>query len=249
MYSSDLHVHSTFSDGKNTVEEIILSAIDMGLTQIGISDHSYTWFDESYCMKKTSIEDYRSNLLELKEKYSDKIKVKIGIEQDYYSEESTTQYDYVIGSVHYIKVENEFVPVDESPEILIDAVNEYFNGDIYALIEEYYKTVSDVAEKTNADIIGHFDLITKFNENSKLFDENNDRYVTAYKRAADKLLQSEAIFEINTGAISRGYRSTPYPSVGIYKYLNENGARFVLSSDSHSKDTLCYSFEKFYNMM
>ena len=49
----DYHVHTTFSDGKNTPEEIVLAAREKGLKEIGFSDHSYTFFDERYCLKKT----------------------------------------------------------------------------------------------------------------------------------------------------------------------------------------------------
>ena len=51
-------------------------------------------------------------------------------------------------------------------------------------------------------------------------------------------------FEINTGAISRGYQKDPYPSDEIIAYLHQRGARFVLSSDSHQKETLMYDFER-----
>ena len=249
MCYSDLHVHSTFSDGKSTPEEIVLSAIKKGMSIIGISDHSYTLFDESYCIGKDKTSEYISTVNSLKEKYKNEIEIRLGIEQDYYSESSTATYDYVIGSVHYIKVSDEYIPVDESADILLNAVEKYFNGDIYSLIEEYYNTVADVINKTNADIIGHFDLITKFNENNKMFDETNERYINAYKKAANVLLDSKALFEINTGAISRGYRTAPYPSSDIYAYLKKNGAKFILSSDSHHKDTLCYDFDKFSSLL
>ena len=42
----DLHMHSVYSDGKNTVEEMILSAIDLGLDCVGLSEHSHTEGDE-----------------------------------------------------------------------------------------------------------------------------------------------------------------------------------------------------------
>jgi predicted metal-dependent phosphoesterase TrpH len=51
MIFTDLHVHTTFSDGKNTPEEVVLSAIDMGFDAIGFSGHGYTDFDLTYCMK------------------------------------------------------------------------------------------------------------------------------------------------------------------------------------------------------
>ena len=125
----------------------------------------------------------------------------------------------------------------------------YFDGDIYSYIELYFDTVSKVIEKTNADIIGHLDLISKFNEDGDLFDVNHPRYVNAYKSACDKLLNTNKLFEINTGAISRGYRSSPYPLDDIYEYLKSKGAKFILSSDSHSADTIGYLFDKFYSLI
>ena len=42
----DLHMHSVFSDGKNTAEEMILSAVRLGLDCVGLSEHSHTVGDE-----------------------------------------------------------------------------------------------------------------------------------------------------------------------------------------------------------
>ena len=180
--SSDLHTHTIYSDGNNTPEEMIRSAISAGLDRIGISDHSYTSFDESYCMKREDYSRYKSDLAALKEKYSGRIEILCGIEQDYYSESPAEGFDYVIGSVHYIccgKPDGVFIPVDESAEILKSAADKYFNGNIYALAAEYFRTVSDVINKTNADIIGHFDLITKFNGNEEYFRFDDPRYLKA----------------------------------------------------------------------
>lgn len=249
MNKVDLHIHSTFSDGNNSPEDIVLSAIEKGLKKIGFSDHSFTHFDQSYCISKNNIDNYIDCINKLKTKYLDKIEIALGIEQDYYSEEKTDRYDYIIGSVHYVKANDKYIPIDESPEILVEAVEKYFQGNIYNLIEEYFQTIADIVNKTNADIIGHIDLISKFNENGHLFDEKDERYICAYTNACDKLLKTDKIFEINTGAISRGYKTTPYPSNDIYNYLKTKGAKFILSSDSHSKDTLCYMFEKLNNLI
>lgn len=243
MKPFDLHVHTTFSDGANTPEEMIIAAINKGMVRIGFSDHAHTPFDESYCMSKESTEQYRREISELKQKYQGQIEVLCGIEQDYYSDLSTSGFDYVIGSVHYLKMEDSFVPVDDEAKYLQDAAKRYFGGDIYGVVKEYYKTVADVVEKTQADIIGHFDLITKFNEDGSLFDETDARYVKFYTDAVDRLIKCGKPFEINTGAISRGYKTAPYPSKPIRDYIKSCGGSFILSSDSHSKDTLCFGFE------
>lgn len=243
MELRDLHVHTVFSDGKNTPEEMVREAIARGMETIGFSDHAYTAFDESWCMKKGDIPLYRACIGALKAQYAGRINILCGIEQEYYSEEPTEGYDYVIGSVHYLRAGEAYIPVDESPEILLAAAEKHFGGDIYALIEEYYRTVSRVVQKTGADIIGHFDLISKFNEAGALFDEADPRYIAASRAAADALLKTGKPFEINTGAISRGYRTAPYPSKALRDYIRQKGGSFLLSSDSHAKESLCFGFD------
>ena len=52
------------------------------------------------------------------------------------------------------------------------------------------------------------------------------------------------VFEINTGAISRGYRTTPYPDIPVLKYLVKKSARLMINSDTHAVGTLDYAYDK-----
>ena len=99
-------------------------------------------------------------------------------------------------------------------------------------------------EKTHPDIIAHFDLITKFNEGNNLFDTYNPRYVRAQDSAINELVRHGIPFEINTGAISRGYRTEPYPEKSVFDKIKERGGKFVLSSDAHAKDNIAFEFDK-----
>lgn len=245
----DLHVHSVFSDGRDTPRDIVISAIEKGVKTLGFSDHSYTEFDERYCIQRDKQAEYIRTINELKNEFSDKIKILCATEQDFYSTAPTSGYDYVIGSVHYVFIDGEYIPIDETADILKQAADKYFSGDILSLCEAYFENVGKVYEKTKCDIVGHFDLITKFNEQEQLFDENDPRYIRAYQKAVDKIITDCKVFEINTGAISRGYRTTPYPSENIRRYIRQKGGKFILSSDSHQKETLCFEFDKFRNLL
>lgn len=245
----DLHTHTLYSDGKNSAEEMVLAAIEKGLDEIGISDHAYTFFDESYCIKKENIPSYLAEIAALKEKYKDRITVKCGIEQDLYSAESTAPFDYAIGSLHYLKCGETYYPLDCKKEDFISLAEKEFGGDYYALAERYFSLVSAYAERDDITFIGHFDLITKYNEGNALFDENHPRFLAAAEQAADALLAADKPFEINTGAIKRGYRTTPYPTAAIYAYLREKGARFLLSSDAHATDGIAFAFERYKEKM
>lgn len=242
---SDFHVHSDFSDGADSPEDIVRTAIEKGFFALGFSDHCYTDFDESYCIKKKDLPKYSEEINRLKDKYSDEIKILCGIEQDYYSETPAAPYDYVIGSLHYVLSDGKYLPVDESAETQRKTVEKYFGGDPLAYCEEYYKTVSGIAEKTGCDIIGHFDLVSKYCEIDGLIDVTSKRYIKAATDAADRLLAAGKPFEINTGAMSRGYRTSPYPSRCLTDYIASRGGVFVLSSDSHKKENIGYMFREF----
>ncbi len=243
MIGRDLHCHTAFCDGKNTAEEMVLAAIEMRLSTIGISEHGYTSFDTSYCLPPQKTEEYKAELRRLKKKYSGKIEVLMGIEFDALSDLDTSDYDYVIGSAHYVKCSDQYLPVDESPSDFERICREYFGGDYYAFAEEYYRTVATLANK-KIDIVGHIDLITKFNEENRFFDMEDPRYLKSAQSAIDALLPLNIPFEINTGAISRGYRSEPYPCKALRHYIKEKGGTLILSSDAHSKEFLCYKFEE-----
>lgn len=245
MIYRDFHTHTTYCDGDDTPEQIVLAAIERGMDTIGFSGHSYVSFDEGCCMSRKGTVEYKAEIARLKAKYADKIRVLCGVEQDYYSLEPTDGYDYVIGSVHYFKMNDEYATLDLSDDILRAVIDRYFGGDCYALAEHYYRLVGNVVESTGADIIGHFDLITKFDERCHIFDVTNERYVSAWQAAVDKLLPYGKPFEINTGAISRGYRTEPYPHMDIIDYIKAKGGRLILSSDSHSADRLCHCFDRY----
>ncbi len=241
--TADFHVHSTYSDGQSTLEEIVQKAIAMKMTSLGISDHSP--LPMAWAMKPEKLPSYVQEIQRLKEKYQ--IHLYCGLEQDLFSPAPAYHFDYIIGSVHLLKVADRYIVVDDNPTILKEAVHQYFHDDFYALTECYYQEVERLT-KIKPDIIGHLDLIMKFNENGELFDPDHPRYRKAVRHAIDKLLELHVPFEINTGAISRGYRQTPYPQRQWISYIKEHNGDLILSSDSHHKDTLAFQFPKYQDL-
>lgn len=236
----DFHSHSVFCDGKNTLEEMVLSAIEKGLSAIGFSGHSYTSFDTSYCLKDEV--SYFSESRRLCEKYKGQIEILCGIERDFFADNRYPEADYVIGSVHYVKAGDRYIDVDLFDGQL-EAVKKHFGGDYLSFAESYFETVSKLPSVHKTDIIGHFDLIKIFNADGSLFDENCPRYINAGIKALDELLKHDLLFEINTGAIFRGRRSDPYPSEVFLRYIAEHGGKITLSGDSHEVKALASNFE------
>ena len=242
------HVHTQFCDGKNTAEEMVLAAIDANFDSIGFSSHSHVRKSgDIFGMKKENLSLYRNEVLRLADAYKDKISVFLGIEQDSFSALEDIPYGcrFVIGSVHYVPTESgEYISVDHSADILRRGVETHFGGDYMAYSEAYYKEVEKVYDKTVCDIVGHLDLLTKFNEKCPLIDESNPRYLRAAFSAAESLARKGLTFEINSGAIGRGYRTTPYPTEEILNVIRESGGKITYSSDCHKAEFIACGFDE-----
>lgn len=68
----DMHVHSTFSDGKDTPEHLITTAIEMGICSLAFCEHirkESTWFG-----------DYYAEISKLKKKYKKHLRLYCSIE-------------------------------------------------------------------------------------------------------------------------------------------------------------------------
>ena len=241
---STYHLHTTFSDGKCSPEEMLRSAIDCKCAEIGFTDHAPMDIDCCWSMKKERVSEYISTLEALREQNKDKIKVYIGIEQDYFSPDPDWKPDFIIGSVHYVLKDGHYLEVDNSAETMKHNVDTYYGGDVYAYCEDYYELVGDIYNKTKCDIIGHFDLVTKFNEKMPMIDEAHPRYVRAVNKALDALVKTPATFEVNTGAMSRGYRTAPYPSEEIIFKLKELDKKIVFTSDTHASNTVMWNINE-----
>ena len=314
----DLHMHTTYCDGLSSAEEMIQSAIDKGLAVVGISGHSFTPHDPSYCMSREGTLSYIEEISRLKEKYSGQIRVLLGLEMDRYADTDLQPYDYWLGSVHYIftndglrKYEKiledyknsdrsgadaaalglirftDWTAVDDEPYDLRHFANVQ-HMDMLSVAELYFGTVGGIVNATGCDIVGHFDLLTKFNEryritpdeteidlsreeapegSAQFFDAEDERYIAAWKKSIDRIFEDcrtryktgcrnrleklgvfeagdKPVFEINTGAISKGYRTTPYPSADQMDYIRSKGGILILSSDSHKTDTICNKFSE-----
>ena len=246
MKRSNYHTHTVYCDGKDSPRELVERALELGCPQIGFSGHSYTETGDErpYCMTREDTAAYKKEIRALREEYSGRITILLGVERDFFFKEDTDGYDYVIGSVHYVFKDGLYLPVDESEDIQRKIVREHYNGDFYAFAEDYFALVGEVATKTDCDIVGHFDLISKFNEAGDLFDPQNERYRKAADAALDRLLGRGLTFEINYGAVRKGLRSEPYPEKRILDKLRQRGEKTILSSDCHDRRDLLFGIEE-----
>lgn len=240
----DFHTHTTYCDGTESVEAMIRAAIAKGFLRLGFSGHGFNDFqpEAGWCMRPKDVLRYRAEVRAMAEKYKDRIEIFCGVEQDACATAETAGFDYVIGSVHYVEKDGVYYAVDESPEALARAIREGFGGDAYALVRRFFEMEAEVVARTNATFIGHFDLVTKFNEGNRYFDPADKRYRRAALTAMEALLETGRPFELNTGGIYRGWRKEPYPSLSLLRELREREGKILLSGDSHEGAALGFRF-------
>ncbi len=244
---SNIHTHTVYCDGENTVDQMVAGAVKLGMTTLGFSGHSPLDHEagSGWSMSPEAFQSYKEDISAAREKYAGQIEILCGLELDYDSSpEWGRGLDYTIGSVHQLMLGSDFCSVDNNPEEVDSIVERHFGGCYYSYCAAYYDKLSGVFERTGCDIIGHFDILTKFNEVFPRFDESDPRYTEPALSCLRKLQKTGAVFEINTGGIARGYRSTPYPAPWILREISRLGGNVILSSDAHSVSSLLHCLDK-----
>lgn len=242
---SSVHVHSKHCDGKNTLEEMAVTAWRSGLKTLGFSGHSHTPCDLEYCMTQSRTALYRAQVAKLKERYAGKMDILCGLEWDLYSDEDPTSYDYWIGSAHYVHGPRtgRYYEIDWREADLAACIRDDFDGDGLAVAEQYFANVAQVAAK-KPTILGHLDLIKKINAGNKFFDENSERYHKAAYQALVAAARNRCVLEVNTSAVYRKFREDFYPSDVLLKEWLALSGNVVITADAHVDKALTFGFEE-----
>lgn len=237
MRYSNLHTHTIFSDGKNTMEEYITAALEKNMLSLGFSDHSYTQCDESYCMMPWEYENYRKTLERLKKESP--VPIYAGLELDAYSEGNPSDYDYVIASVHYLQAKGKYCSVDHTPEVNQRCLRDLFGGNALDMAKCYCDTMLEHVDRCKPTVVGHFDIVNKFGT----MPESDDRYRNVMADCLKEVIRICPYIELNTGIIARGWKQVPYPAAYLLDTLKDSGGRIVLGSDAHDTAHLTFWFD------
>ena len=239
MYIQNLHTHSTFCDGKHTPEEMVQFALQKGFSSLGFSSHSCSRRpDREKSIWLVKNVGYRAEILRLKEAYRDRLDIFLGLEVDLGVDIDLTPYDYIIGAVHTLDKNGEYFEVDSTLKITEDAIARHFGGSSLEYAKAYFSRVAEIPQIGKVDILAHFDLLTKFQEQKRIFDEDDPRYLRVAVETIDALKGKIPFFEVNTGAIGRGYRTTPYPSIPLLRAFRERGFGAIVTTDCHNGEFL-----------
>lgn len=231
----DYHVHSTYSvDCNIPMETSCRAAIAAGVTEIAFTDHvDHVPADPGFGYYRP--DDYLREVDALRDRFAGELTVLRGAEIDYNA--STVEeverfvgnygneYDFVIGSVHYMPDHAIIFP-------------EYFAGrtldDIFL---PYFDQVEAAVRTGWFDVIGHLDLPKRYAPKTHR-DYDPGRYRDRLLPIFDAMIARGVGFEINTS----GLRQTPktsMPGPAVVRWYVERGGHLITTgTDSHAAQTI-----------
>jgi histidinol-phosphatase (PHP family) len=244
---TNYHTHTSFCDGKKSVDEVVKSAISQDLVAIGLSSHAPVPFERKWCMKQEALPSYLEEIR--RAKLENNIQVYAGLEVDFIPEKISpadfrSHLDYVIGSVHFVDefADGEGWEIDGPYEQFLKGYDAIFKSDMRAVTSRYFDLTRQMVRDSSPEIVGHLDKIKMQNKDQSTFREDEPWYVDEIQSTLNVIRDNGCIVEVNTRGLYQGKTSTPYPSPWIIARIANLGIPVTLSSDAHHPDDLVNRF-------
>lgn len=234
---ADYHNHTSFSnDSTYPMEESIKQAIKLKIDEICYTEHvDYLTNDVSHHVDYAAyLQEYRR----LKAKYKGQIEIKFGIEfgvqqhmipkfeQDF----ARYDFDFVILSNHQMNDQELWNQEFQSGKTQLEYNQAYYQA-IYDIISQY----------KNYSVLGHLDMIKRYDQAGILADEVNEELI---KKILRLVIQDGKGIEVNTSNFRYGLPDLT-PSRTILKWYYELGGKVLtIGSDSHEESHLGFKIEE-----
>ncbi len=254
MLFHNYHTHTLFCDGKDSPEQYVLQAIQLGLGSLGFSGHAPVPFENNYAILPERLKEYVDEILFLKQKYKDQLPIFLSLEMDYIPgisidfQEFEHQYplDYTLGSVHLVKRDGrEGLWFIDGPNIATydEGLRKLFDNDIQLAVEAYYKQIEEMVLTQHPAIIGHFDKIKMLNRN-RYFSEKETWYKKLVTKTLTVIKEDQSIVEVNTRGLYKKRTDSLFPSNEILEEILDLGIPITLNSDAHLPTDLDLQFKE-----
>ena len=224
---------------QENVDRYLAAAEEQGIEELGVSEHIYRfeealelwrhpyWLDQAVDELGAYCEFVRTTPLRLGVEM-DLIR---GAEDRIASLLESHDFDYVVGSVHYL---GEKGAVDDRR---YDAWESFSDAD--SLWQEYFEWQAELVRSGLFDIVSHPDLIKIWGEDRPA-PERDPRF--HYEPFAQALAESEIAVEVSTAGLRKPVREI-YPARALAEMCLEAGAEFALSSDAHAPDQVGFGYD------
>ena len=214
-------------------------AYEKGFVSLGFSSHAPQVFDPAHCIAPSRESDYKKEIRRIQQEYTGRMAVYLGIERDMLSCADPEDYDYFIASVHYfLNPDGSYSGVDAPSEAMQKYVDEYCIGDGLEMAKRYFSLFRDYVLESKPAIIGHFDHVRYNNAALHLYDEGSSAYRMMALDSLRAMSETNALLEVNTGSVARGYMSEPYPAAFLLKEWKAWGGEVIINSDCHDAKLL-----------
>ena len=235
---TDYHVHTDYSnDSKYPMEKVVKDAIAMGLAEICFTDHvDYgTKVDvgvEGSVCSNVDYPKYFNEIDELRKKYEGQIEIKRGLElgvQTHTVEENAElvnswELDFVILSIHQI-ADDEFWNQAFQKGRTQKEYNDGYYQELYDVVRSYH----------DYSVLGHLDLIKRYDNEGVFPFENNKEIITKILKC---VIEDGKGIELNTSSFRYGL-SDLMPARDILRLYHELGGTIItFGSDSHVEEHL-----------
>ncbi len=236
---ADYHTHTPLCrHAGGEPESFVDAALAAGLTEYGVSDHAPVRpepFDD-WRMLEAELPRYCEWIERARQHAGDRIPIRAGLECDWLEGcepwiddlASRCQWDYLIGSVHYLG-NWDF----DNPKWL----GRWAESDVEAVWSQYWATYAKMAESGFFDILGHPDLVKKFAHRPP---GDLNRY---YEPAVDAIAASGGVIELNTAGWHKPCVEA-YPAMGFLELACSAGVPLVISSDAHAPHEVARDFAR-----
>lgn len=236
---SDYHTHTPLcGHASGEPASYAAHAVKLGLKEMGISDHAplLSHRDPGISMDIGQLPLYHQMIEKTREAYAGKVIVRAGIEADYmpHLENETRKmlaaypYDYVIGSVHFIEKWGFDDPIQ---------LKTWDKKDVNDVYREYFKLLRQSALSGLFDILGHVDLVKKFD-----FRPTEDMSGEIVENAK-AFKQGGIVIEINSSGLHKPAREI-YPALDHLKVYCRHGVPITFGSDAHKPEQVGRDFAK-----
>jgi histidinol-phosphatase (PHP family) len=234
----DLHMHTPLC--RHAVGEpadYAHHALEVGLTEIGFSDHSPMRRDDfdDWRMRFDQLDEYVGKVRRAQRDFSE-LTIRLALEVDYlpghedWIRELAARHpwDYLIGSVHYV---SDSWAID-NPHML----SEWKNRDAFEVWSVYFERLTMAAETGLFEIIGHADLPKKFGHRP------TQDCTPLYERFLDAVKRRNCAIELNTAGLRKDCKEI-YPCRDILKLAFDRNVPVTFGSDAHSPHEVGAGFE------
>jgi len=239
------HAHSRWSDGDGEIEEFLAAARDLGLDEVGLSEHYVLSPDGrpvNWSMPLDALNAYLQAYAAAQERAEGDLLGRRGLEVDFFPETKAAveealagkPLDYVIGSVHFL----DGFPIDENRRNWQVLTQDERN----TVIKGYWTRISQMAESGLFDVVGHLDLTKKFG-----FLPTVDIHAEV-SAALDAIARADMAVEINTAGWYAVCHEV-YPEPGIIRACFERKIPVVVTADAHTPAHLTRGFDRAYALL